>query len=283
MLGIALALLVAFSLSFSAQLKYCIQVAAERQLEPIKVSFQKVKNLPKARIEKRDRFYLLRVGAEDRSRDLIPILRKVRKYFPDAFIKKCEIREDYVVYPKAEIEEKAQVQEAEETKAEEKPKSVQATEIKPEPKEEEVKKKPVKKKTAQKRKPKVIEIKDDKEIKELLISIRNELSIIRQEINSLKKTGRSNPQESEENPAYFEKFLYSVGIFTGGLFFFTWILLILLYRKVGASNVENANLLNDMFKLIKVLNLLNKGQIIKMENGKLLIYDRKNERWREVD
>jgi len=94
---------------------------------------------------------------------------------------------------------------------------------------------------------------------------------------------RKKPKKgSEENPAYFEKFLYSVGIFTGGLFLFTWLLLIALYRKIGASNVENANLLNDMFKLIKVLHLLNRGQIIKMENGKLLIYDRKNERWREI-
>jgi len=279
MTKLAIALLVLVSISLSAPLKYCIQVAAEKRFEPIKASFKKVEDFPKARIEKRQNLYLLRVGAEDDKRNLYIMLRKIRKFFPDAFIKRCEIREDYVVYPKKEVVASATTKEQPPPKEEEPPKKVS---IEPKPKAQEKTKPKVKVEDKPKKlKPKTrIEIKDDKEIKELLISIRNELSIIREELKKIKE----NPKKgSEENPAYFEKFLYSVGIFTGGLFLFTWLLLIALYRKIGASNVENANLLNDMFKLIKVLHLLNRGQIIKMENGKLLIYDRKNERWREVD
>ncbi|EDP76559.1 SPOR domain-containing protein [Hydrogenivirga sp. 128-5-R1-1] len=282
MIRLTVALLVLVSVSLSAPLKYCIQVAAEKRLELIKNSFKKVEDFPKARIEKRQNLYLLRVGAEDRKENLYVMLRKIRKFFPDAFIKRCEIRDDYVVYPKKEVTTALATEKPEEKKEERPPKRVE-----PKPKEQaETKIEATKKEKPEKRsKPPVkspvkIELKDDKEIKELLISIKNELSIIREE---LKKKKGGSPRGSEENPAYFEKFLYSVGIFTGGLFLFTWILLIALYRKIGASNVENANLLNDMFKLIKVLNLLNKGQIIKMENGKLLIYDRKNERWKEVD
>jgi hypothetical protein len=265
MIRIVIALIIFTGVSLSAPLKYCIQVAAEKRFELIKASFQKVKDYPKARIERRGDLYLLRVGAEDRKQNLYLMLRKIRAYFPDAFIKKCEIKEDYVVFPITKKEEEVKEESKEEKKG--KPSKPQKTE------NERKEGKPPQKDTT---------LTEDREIKELLISIRNELSIIRSEIKKL-QSKKEKQKESEENPAYFEKFLYSVGIFTGGLFFFTWILLILLYRKVGASNVENANLLNDMFKLIKVLNLLSKGQIIKMENGKLFIYDRKNERWREAD
>ncbi len=280
MIRLAVALLVLVSVSLSAPLKYCIQVATEKRLELIKNSYKKVKDFPEARIEKRQNLYLLRVGAEDRKENLYIMLRKIRRYFPDAFIKRCEIREDYVVYPKKEAIATPVTEKPESRKE-----SGQIQIVEPAPKEQKEQKieAPEKEKPKKEEKPPVdIELKDDKEIKELLISIKNELSIIREELKKSKNSSKGITR-SEETPAYFEKFLYSVGIFTGGLFFFTWILLILLYRKIGASNVENANLLNDMFKLIKVLNLLNKGQIIKMENGKLLIYDRKNERWREVD
>lgn len=253
--------LLLITVSFPANLRYCIQVATDRNLEALKVSFQRVKDYPEARIENRENLYLLRVGAEDKKENLTVMLRNIRRYFPDAFIKKCEINESYVVYP-----QRSAIQKPPELTGQKDKEGLR--EISPQKQE------PIKTGAE------TTEPTQGKETKELLIAIKNELSLLRKEVGELSK----NPQKAtEESPPYFEKFLYSVGIFTGGLFFFTWVLLILIYRKVGASNVENTNLLNDMFNLIKVLNLLNKGQIIKMENGKLFVYDRKSEKWREVD
>jgi len=50
--------------AFSSEMRFCIQVAAERDLESLKTYFKRVKDFPEARIEKREGVYLLRVGAE---------------------------------------------------------------------------------------------------------------------------------------------------------------------------------------------------------------------------
>ncbi|GEM_PF-3546261 len=244
MFGVLLLSLLLTSLSLSAPLKYCIQVATEKELEAIKPYYEKVKDMPHARIEKRENLYLLRVGAEERKRDLLPIYRKIKRMFKDAYIKKCEIDKSYVVFPK---EEKA-----------------------PEPQRAEKEDK--------------IDRIELKEIKELLISIKNDLGLLRIDIEKLKERKEEGSQKSDTiAPNYIEKFIYSAGILLGGLFLFTWILIFFLYRKVGENNIKNTNLLNDVFNLIKVLNLLSKGNVIKMERGKILIYDEKKDRWKEVE
>ncbi|MDQ7083012.1 MAG: hypothetical protein Q9N34_08795 [Aquificota bacterium] len=249
MFGVLLLSLLLTSLSLPAPLKYCIQVATEKELASIKPHYEKVKNMPKARIEKRENLYLLRVGAEERRKDLLPIYRDVKKMFKDAYIKKCEIDKSYIVFPK------------EEEKTPE-PEKVGSTE-----KEE--------------RKVYRIEL---TEIKELLISIKNDLGLIRIDIEKLKDKNRKENQKADTPvPNYIEKLIYSAGILLGGLFLFTWILIFLLYRKVGENNIKNTNLLNDVFNLIKVLSLLSKGNVIKMERGKILVYDEKNDKWKEVE
>ncbi len=224
-------LLSVVSLSFPSTQKYCIQVATYRSIDLAMTDFEKIKDFPEARIELRGNVYLLRVGAEERSRDLILMLRKVRRFFPDAFIKKCEIDPSYVIYPEPEKMEKP--------KEEEKPKA-------PEP-----------------------------DIKKDIEELKRRIETLRKDIASLKT--------EEKGPYEFEKFLFSVGLFTGGLFLFTWFLIILLYRKVGSVSEKEARLVNDLFNLIKVLNLLGRGYTVKMERGKIMVYDKEKDRWKEVE
>jgi len=171
--------------SFASSIKYCIQVATGKDLQSTRYSVQKIKDYPDARIEKRDGVYLLRVGASESKSELYQILKEIKKNFPDAFIKECEIEERYVVYPQREDGA-----------------------------------------------PKRVEVAGDEEIKKMLVSIRKEISSIREEIEK----NKNNPKETSKPDvsfAPFEKFLYSIGLFIGSLFLFTWILIGLIYKKVA--------------------------------------------------
>lgn len=257
----------------AGELKYCIQVAADRDLNRIKNYYERVKELPQARIERREDLYLLRVGAEERRRDLRIMHRKVRNLFPDAYIKKCEIDDKYVVYPEPKGKETEGIKE-----------DTTALGVTPDVKEEKVEKE----KSAVQKVEEVKRVKVAEGIKPDIEELKARIDSLKEDLEEIKEILREKKDKTPavirgEDPAYFEKFLYSVGIFIGGLFLFTWILLILLYRKVGSTNFENTNLLNDMFKLIKVLNLLSKGKIVKMEGGKPIVYNPKEDRWNEVE
>ncbi len=274
--GLVILLLIS-AVSLGKEFKYCIQAAAEKNFALIKAHYQRVKDFPEARIEKRGSVYLLRIGSEKRSRDLRVMLRKVRRKFPDAYIKRCEINPAYVVFPVSEekpVQETQEKQEKKETKL---------TQEQPE--------------TPKTEKPKIQKpagIKLDElppEVKKQLVEqltkmeeIRENLKEINAKIEGLKEGGVSvSIKDKPLVPVHFEKFLYSVAIFIGGMFLFTWILLAMIYRRVGANNMENAHLLNDLFRLIKLLNILRKGNMVKMENGKFLVYDKNTDKWKEVD
>ena len=240
MRGVLAGVLIFVFLAFPSVQKYCIQVATHRSLDPALEDFEKIKDFPEARIELREGVYLLRAGAEERARDLVLILRRVRRFFPDAFIKKCEINPAYVVHPKVE---KAEI--GPEPQDVQKEEEEEIVEPKPEP--------------------------ENKEVEEL----KEEIKKLREEISALKS--------ERVVPYKFEKFLFSVGLFVGGLFLFTWFLIALLYRKVGVVNIKEAELMNDVFNLIKVLNLLARGYTVKMENGKIMVYDKDKDRWKEAE
>jgi len=269
-------LLVSFLVVLTAtagELKYCIQAAAEKNLETIKSYYERVKEFPEARIEKRGDLYLLRVGAEERKRNLSVMYRKVKNLFPDAYIKKCEIDEKYVVYPEPKKEKTKEVKE-----------EATVSKITPDVKEGKIEKE----EPAIQRIKEVEQVKETKEIDRSIEELKDQIESLKEDLEEVKEILREREDKApvvikSEDPAYFEKFFYSVGIFIGGLFLFTWILLILLYRKVGSTNFENTNLLNDMFKLIKVLNLLSKGKVVKMEGGKLMVYDPQKDKWSEVE
>jgi len=222
----------------ATEMRFCIQVAAEKDLERLRSYFDRVRDFPQARIEKRDGVYLLRVGAEERREDLLLMLRKIKSRFRDAYIKKCEINPSYVVFPEVRPPQKGGERGGETGVANSR----------------------------------------TSETEKMTLSLEREVKALRREISELRE---SLPSASDPLP--LDKFALSAGLLIGGLFLFTWFLLLLVYRKVTASNVENANLLSDVLKLIKILNLLSRGNIIKMENGKLMVYDRKNDRWREVE
>ncbi len=243
-------------------LKYCIQVAADKDFERVKTFYERIKDFPEARIENRDGVYLLRVGAEDDKKDLAVMLRRVKSYFPDAFVKKCEIRKDLVVFPKEKVV-KPDTEKSQNTKKvkQEEAKPVQIVKIQK-------------------------EAENISQLKSTIKDLKEEVEKLREEISRLKKNLKDAPRKDNTptiKPADLEKFLFSVGIFTTGMFLLTWILILLIYRKVGHTNIQNTNLLNDLLRLVKILHLLGKGETVKMENGKIYIYDKKSESWREVE
>ncbi len=217
--------------AFSMEMKYCIQVAADKDINRISTFYERVKDFPHARVEYKEGIYLLRIGAEKEKENLKIILKKVKALFKDAYIKLCEINPENTVIPRKVIKTTYTLSQ------------------------------------------------NNEELKEMIVSLKKEINKLRMEINQIKKNKNSNIS----NDLPLEKFAYSAGIFLGGLFIFTWILILLTYKKINASDVKNTSLLNDMLKLIKILNLLSKGNIVKMENGKLLIYDKNKEKWKEVE
>ncbi len=273
--GLVILLLIS-AVSLGKEFKYCIQAAAEKNFALIKAHYQRVKDFPEARIEKRGSVYLLRIGSEKRSRDLRVMLRKVRRKFPDAYIKRCEINPAYVVFPVSEEKPVQETQEKQELKREE----TKITQAKPEPKPmEEKPKEEVKTSDTDQLPPKVRD-----QLIEQMTKMEEKLEEIREKIEDMENREVSvSIKDKPLVPVHFEKFLYSVAIFIGGMFLFTWILLAMIYRRVGANNMENAHLLNDLFRLIKLLNILRKGNMVKMENGKFLVYDKNTDKWKEVD
>ncbi len=222
--------------SSSQELKYCIQVAADKDFLRIKQYYEMVKELPYSRIEQRDSVFLLRVGAEDQKKNLVEIHKKIRRYFKDSYIKKCEISEEHVVYPRAEGKQ------IEPTKVHEQEKPAGT----------------------------------DPEIK----SLKEDVSYIKKRVEELSSLNKNLEGLDVffriANPKTLEKFLISIGILIGGLFLFTWILIIWIYRRVSISRSEET-------KLNRIITLLKSGKAVRLEDGKLLIYDEETEDWKEAE
>ncbi len=257
MLLVALLLMISLLTGWGAPLKYCVQVATDESLDRLKKLYTRVKDLPEARIEKRGKFFLLRVGAEERASDLRIILRQVRRFFPDAYIKKCEIRKDVVVWP-------PQGKTAVRT-----PKRTQTEEVSPPPviPDTEVLQRLEKKVTG---------------LKDFLVDHHSKLAELTSEVNKLKEEVKEQ-RKSLEVRVQIDKFAYSFVAVTLGFFVITWILIALLYKKVSQNSVENANLLRDLVTALKVLNLLSKGYTVKIERGRIMVYDPDKDSWREAD
>ncbi len=270
--GLILLLLVS-AVSLGKEFKYCIQVAAEKNFALIKAHYQRVKDFPEARIEKRGGVYLLRIGAEKRSRDLRVMVRKVRRKFPDAYIKRCEINPAYVVYPASEEKPTQETQE---------PKQEEDKPIQEQPEQKQTEEKPREEINTSQINQLPPKVRD--QLIEQMTKMEEKLEEIKERMKDMENREVSvSIKDKPLVPVHFEKFLYSVAIFIGGMFLFTWILLAMIYRRVGANNMENAHLLNDLFRLIKLLNILRKGNMVKMENGKFLVYDKDTDKWKEVD
>jgi len=77
---------------------YCVQVASSREGKSLRSYLEKVGNLPDARVEKIGNFYTLRVGFFRKKREAEEVLKKVKEYFPDAFVRGCYKKPERIVY-----------------------------------------------------------------------------------------------------------------------------------------------------------------------------------------
>ena len=221
-------ILITIGLSFG---EYCIQVAANTDFEVLKGYYEHVKKFEHARIEKKGNIYLLRVGATNVRSELQTILPFIKRKFPDAYIKICDINEKYVVFPKPTRE---------------------AT-----------------------RTPKQVAYATNDDVKELKKVVED----IRRELKEIKgKKGDS----SLSLPQDWRNFLIvGIAIFAL-LFLFMLIMLILIFKNIRKANGDVMRVFLEMINALKILNLLNRGNIVRMENGKLMVWDEEERKWKVV-
>lgn len=77
----------------------CVQISTSKVLKFEIPKYEKLKELPLARIEKIGNFYLLRLGGYKEYSKAKELLDTVKKQFPDAFIRRCDIIPERIVYP----------------------------------------------------------------------------------------------------------------------------------------------------------------------------------------
>ncbi len=237
-----LILLILFSVSIVFA-EYCIQVAANPNFEVIKKYYEHVKKFENARIEKKGNIYLLRVGATNIRSELQAILPFIKRKFPDAYIKICEINDKYVVYPKKE------------TDIIEKPGTVKEV-------------------TSN-----INFASYEKEIAQ----IKETVNLIKEKIESMNLENSKEMQYVEISPSEFLKnFIIITGAVVFTLLFFMFVLLIIILRSIKKSNGDVMKVFLEMINALKILNLLNNGHVLKMEGGKLLVWDEKERKWKEV-
>ncbi len=211
--------------------EYCIQVAANTNFEVLKGYYEHVKKFEHARIEKKGNIYLLRVGATNVRSELQAILPFIKRKFPDAYIKICDINEKYVVFPKP------------------------------------------KKETTRTPEQVVHSTNDDvKELKKAVEDIRRELKEIKVKKDS---ANFSIPQD-------WKNFLIAGTVIFASLFLFMFIMLFLIFRNIKKANGDVMRVFLEMINALKILNLLNRGNIVRMEDGKLMVWDEEEKKWKVV-
>ncbi len=211
--------------------EYCIQVAANTDFEVLKRYYEYVKKFEHARIEKKGNIYLLRVGATNVRSELQAILPFIKRRFPDAYIKICDINEKYVVFPKPKNEQPVITKQV-----------AYATND------------------------------DVKELKKMVEDIRRELK----EINVKKDASSFSLPQDWKN-----LIIAGIVIFSSVLLFM-FIILILILRNIKKANGDVMRVFLEMINALKILNLLNRGNILRMEDGKLMVWDEEEKKWKVV-
>ena len=114
--------------SLFAKSNYCIQVAEIYRFDENNIApyIQRViDNFDKARIDKRGKHLILRVGDYKKYSSALKDLKKVKSHrFRDAFIRRCDYIESKIVYPKIKEDKIIEENTIEEPLVEEKPKLV---------------------------------------------------------------------------------------------------------------------------------------------------------------
>ncbi len=78
---------------------YCIQLQSAKNLDFLKNSFKNISAFEYARIEKIGKFYVTRVGESPNKKDLKSYLKKLKPFYENAFIRKCDYIPSRIVYP----------------------------------------------------------------------------------------------------------------------------------------------------------------------------------------
>ena len=89
--------------SYCIQLKSMVDVNKDNLSDSTKSI---VKNFDKARIEKRGRYYVLRVGEYSHFKETSKDFKKLKKIFKDAYIRRCDYDESTFIYPVPIVEKK---------------------------------------------------------------------------------------------------------------------------------------------------------------------------------
>ncbi len=69
---------------------YCIQVLSSKKLSDLETTFNNLSNFPYTRIEKIGKYFVIRVAQEKNYKNLQNILKKIKKEYHSAFIRKCD-------------------------------------------------------------------------------------------------------------------------------------------------------------------------------------------------
>jgi len=82
-------ILLLFLLAFGRETYYCIQALSTNSEKEALRAYEKLSDLPNARVEKIGNLYTLRVGLWERKEEALSLLSSVRSEFPDAFVRRC--------------------------------------------------------------------------------------------------------------------------------------------------------------------------------------------------
>ncbi|NPB06983.1 MAG: tetratricopeptide repeat protein [Aquificae bacterium] len=94
-----LLLLALLSTALAQETYYCLQLASATREEPLLEAFERVKDLPDARVERINGLFTLRVGFFKTREQARAYLSRVKKHFKDAFVRTCYLKpERFVAY-----------------------------------------------------------------------------------------------------------------------------------------------------------------------------------------
>ena len=79
---------------------YTIQVGAFESLDNASLNYKKIKSMPNARVEKIDRYYVVRLGKFKGQGEAWNLLKKTRPLFKTAFLRKTPYEAGRIVLPK---------------------------------------------------------------------------------------------------------------------------------------------------------------------------------------
>ena len=76
---------------------YCIQVITSQSEEKSRNVFSELSDFPLSRVEKIGKYYTVRIGLFENPEEAKDTLKEVRKYFPQAILRKCTLKDERII------------------------------------------------------------------------------------------------------------------------------------------------------------------------------------------